>query len=119
VTIGDEEYFTDGEAAALVGCRYRASARYSGVPPGSIGVISGVYALDAARRRWGVDVTWEGIRGGSPLDLQRGGLTDGFSRRQLYTVFTGGPNTGRRARSPLDGPDGGGPTGHRAGTVAS
>jgi hypothetical protein len=56
----------------------------------------------------GVDVTWAGIPGGSPLELERGGLlTDGFSRQQLFTVFTAGPHAGRRAMVPLDGADGG------------
>jgi cardiolipin synthase A/B len=107
VTVGDVEYFTEAAAASLVGRRYRSTARYSRVAPGPIGRVTGRYVAGSAGRCFGVDVTWEGVRGGSPLDLERGGLTDGFSRAQLFTVFTGGPNTGRRAMVPLDGPDGG------------
>jgi hypothetical protein len=51
-----------------------------------------------------VDVTWQGISGGSPHDALRGGLTDGFSRRDLFLVFAAGPNRGRRAMVPLDLP---------------
>lgn len=103
----DRPYFTRAEAEHLIGRRYRSTADYSGVPAGTTGKISGVYNVDNAGECWGVDVTWDGIRGGSPADLERGGLTDGFSRSDLFLVFTGGPDIGRRAMVPLDGPDGG------------
>jgi hypothetical protein len=96
------QYFTEAEARILVGRRYRATARYSGVPEGGVGVVSGIYPVGG---RFGVDITWQGIAGGSPLDLERGGLTDGFSRRDLALVFTAGVNRDKRAMVPL-GPDG-------------
>ena len=98
-------YFTRAEAEAQVGRRYRASGGYSGVPSGTAGRVSGVY--EVAGRGFGVDVTWEGIPGGSPLDSDRGGLTDGFSRAELFLVLPRGPLAGRRAMEPIDGPDGG------------
>jgi hypothetical protein len=97
------QYFTEAEAQILVGRRYRATARYAQVPEGSVGVVSGIYPVGG---RFGVDITWQGIAGGSPLDLERGGLTDGFSRRDLALVFTAGVNRDKRAMVPLDGPDG-------------
>ena len=101
------DYFSEADARALIGRRFRATNEYGGVPAGSVGMVSDVYAVDHRRQQFGVDVTWQGIAGGSPLDLERGGRTDGFSRRDLFLVFTGGPNRGRRAMVPLDGPDGG------------
>jgi hypothetical protein len=97
------EYFTEAEALSLVGRRYRATSRYSHVPEGSVGVVSGTYPVGG---RFGVDITWQGIAGGSPLDLERRGLTDGFSRRDLALVFTAGVHRDKRAMVPLDVPDG-------------
>lgn len=95
---GPGEDFTEAEARGLIGRRYRSTGRYSGVEPGSVGTVCATYSR--GRGRFGVDVTWVGI------DVERGGLTDGFSRADLALVFSGGPNKGRRAMVPMDGPDG-------------
>jgi hypothetical protein len=95
---GPGEDFTEAAARGFIGRRYRSTAQYSGVEPGSIGTVCDIYSRGGGR--FGVDVTWEGI------DVERGGLTDGFSWADLALVFTGGPNKGRRAMVPLDGPDG-------------
>lgn len=105
------DYFTASEAQALIGRRFQANPKgpgYSGVPEGTVGTVTSVYPVDRRRGLYGVDVTWEGIRGGSPHDQARGGLTDGFSRSDLEARFN--PEVpgcgGERAMLPYDGPGG-------------
>lgn len=93
----EREYFTLQEAKHLVEKRYESTHPYANVPPGTVGRVSGLY--HAGTNMWGVDITWEGVPGGSPIDIERGGLTDGFSRRDLLLRFP----SGERAMVPIDG----------------
>lgn len=88
------EYFTKDEAVALRGRRYRCTAGYSGVPAGTVGVVGEEYESGDG---FGVDVRWE---------ASDAVLVDGFSKTDLFLVFTDGPNAGRRAMVP-DMADGG------------
>lgn len=97
------EYFRFREVASIEGKHYRATRAYAIVPAGSIGRVSGIYLAPGDGGWYGVDVTWEGIAGGRALDLERGGLTDGFSKTDLVLRFTSGPHAGERAMVPLDG----------------
>lgn len=92
MTGGDS--FTREEALALQGKRYRATAGYSGVPPGTIGRVCDYYPRGPSDA-YGVEVAWE------TSTTER--FVDGFSRLDLLTVFTGGPLEGKRAMEPLDG----------------
>lgn len=108
VTIQGRAYFTREEARALLGRKYRATAAYAGVPAGTVGKVVEAYGGDDAL---GLDIQWQGIPGGTPHEMSLGGLRiDGFSRDDLFTIFTGGAQKGRRAMVPLDGPDGGPPS---------
>lgn len=91
------EYYTFDSARAMVGKRFRATAGYCGVPAGTVGRVTGIYEVNRWSDWWGIEVTWESIPPTCPLDTERGGLTDGFSRKDLEMVFTGGPNVGERA----------------------
>lgn len=93
------EYYTESEARKMVGKRFRATAGYARVPAGTIGRVSGVYAVRQRRTDdYGIEVTWEGVAGGTPLDQERAAaMTDGFSKTDMEMVFTGGPLDGKRA----------------------
>lgn len=47
-------------------------------------------------------MVWEGLPARSPADEALGGRSDGFSRRDLFLVFTGGEHAGRQAIEPVD-----------------
>ncbi len=100
----DRTHFTPREADALLGSRYRATAPYSGVPAGTVGRVYASYEVANGLR--GLDIVWELPPTGAPADHIAGGRTDGFSREDLYLVFTAGAQLGQRAMVPLDGPDG-------------
>ena len=91
--MSDRTHFTAEEAEALLGRRYRATAPYAGVPAGTVGRVYGSYEVNDGLR--GFDVVWELPPSGSPADSAAGGRTDGFSRDDLYLVFTARPT--RRA----------------------
>lgn len=89
--MADRTHFTREEAVALIGKRFRATAGYADVPPGTVGRIVDLYQTGGY---YGVDVQWD-----RPHNRE---LRDGFSKQDLETVFTGGPNKGKRAMEPLD-----------------
>lgn len=98
-----EPYFSRIEAQRFVGMRYRTVGPYSGIPRGTIGLVTGIYAVDVAEERFGLDITWEGLRPASPAGASAAAArTDGFSRADVYLRFTAGPDAGRRAIEPLD-----------------
>lgn len=91
------EHFSEAEARSLVGREFAVlHGGYARIPKGTIGRVTGIYRV--GRDAWSVEVTWQGIEGHSPLDKERGGLTDGFSKRDLEIRFP----DGRRAMTPVE-----------------
>ena len=100
-TAAGREYFTTEEAMAFLGRRYRATRAYAGVPAGTIGRVAAAYTVPPDGELYGLDVVWERLSARSPADEALGGRSDGFSRRDLFLVFTGGEHAGRRAMEPV------------------
>jgi hypothetical protein len=69
-----DKHFTQQEANSLLGTSIRTNREFPGVPVGSKGKITEIYAV--SNNRYGITITWE-------LDTK---VIDGFSKTE-YDLF--------------------------------
>jgi len=71
------DYFTQLEALAKQGKQIKSKVEFSGVPKGTIGIVTGMYESNFSR--FGISITWS-------LPNRIYPLVDGFSKRDYELV---------------------------------